>query len=334
MRPIRLVVWNVEWFDGLFRDDGTPDRAGPGEPGGASNARRLDAVAHVLRWLDADAVLVVEAPDEGRRRSTRRALEGFAAAAGLRATRTIIGFPSPTHQELALMHDPAVVEARHAPGEAPDAPRFDGTIDLGREDGLDALGWSKPPLELALRVRGVALHLVGVHAKSKSLRGATGAEARRVADLNRRKQQGQCLWLRRRIDARLAEATPLVVAGDLNDGPGLDRAERASGRSSVEIVLGRGAGRLVDPHAVAPRTGRGPTTARFRNAATGGWRHALLDYAMVSAALAPLARWRILHPEDDAEAAADPTLRASLLAASDHFPVVLDLALPPPTSGT
>ena len=153
--------------------------------------------------------------------------------------------------------------------------------------------------------------------------------ALRGAIRNRRKQLAQCAWLRRRVDDRLAGGGgALVVAGDFNDGPGLDRFERMFGRSGVEVVLGSGAGALHDPHAVAPRMGAAmPTTARFWDIANERWLNALLDFAMVSADLAPVARWRILHPFDDPEAADDPALRAALLDASDHFPVVLDLDL-------
>ena len=53
---------------------------------------------------------------------------------------------------------------------------------------------------------------------------------------------------------------------------------------------------------------------------------ALLDYAMVSPDLmAARPAWRIWHPEEDARLAADRPLAAALMAASDHFPVTLDL---------
>ena len=282
-----------------------------------SRRRQADALAHVLRAVDADAVLVVEAPDDGPRSSAVAALEGFAAWAGLRTARAAIGFPNHTRQEIALLFDPARVTAAHAPGATPDAPRFDGD--------RAGLRWSKPPLELDLATPAGPLHLIGVHAKSKGTPGLAGAEARRAAVENRRKQLAQCAWLAARATARLARG-PLVVAGDFNDGPGLDRYEALFGRSGVELVLGAG---LHDPHAVAPRMGAAtPTTARFWDVANARWLEALLDFAMVSPDLAPRAAWRILHPFDDPAAAADPALQAALLDASDHFPVVLDLAAP------
>jgi hypothetical protein len=49
---------------------------------------------------------------------------------------------------------------------------------------------------------------------------------------------------------------------------------------------------------------------------------------MISPGLMGLSpRWRIWHPFDDAACFADTALREALLAASDHFPVTLDIAL-------
>tara|TARA_Y100000815_G_scaffold145446_1_gene131692 strand:+ start:318 stop:479 length:162 start_codon:yes stop_codon:yes gene_type:complete len=51
-----------------------------------------------------------------------------------------------------------------------------------------------------------------------------------------------------------------------------------------------------------------------------------LDYIMVSPQIrARDARWRIWHPMDDPTCWQNVALRDALLAASDHFPVTLDL---------
>lgn len=232
------------------------------------------------------------------------------------------------------MWDPSRVTPAHAPGEADDAPRFDRVFGFDLDDDLRAetLTWSKPPLELDLSTPAGPIHLIGVHAKSKAAHGATdAADALRLSILNRRKQLAQCIWLRRRVDARLAEGRSLIVAGDFNDGPGLDRFETLFGRSGVELVLGDGVGRLVEPHAVPPRLGAAiPSTARFWDNGARRYMNALLDFAMVSADLGPRASWRIVHPFDDPEAARDATLRQALLDASDHFPVMLEIAAPAP----
>ncbi len=334
MSGFRFATWNVEWFDRLFADDGRPDRSGElSARYEVTKARQIDAIATVMRAVDADAMLVIEAPDDSPGRSTRVALETFAQEAGLRTTRAVIGFGNDTRQEIALLYDPARVTARHAPGASDAAPRFDRLFahDLDSDLRAEKLVWSKPPLELDLETPAGPLHLIGVHAKSKAAHGATDArDELRIGILNRREQLAQCIWLRARVDERLAEGRSLLVAGDFNDGPGLDRFETLFGRSGVEIVLGDGATALIDPHAVPPRIGAAmPATARFWDNANKRFLNALLDFAMVSADVRDRAAWRILHPFDDPKVGADPVLRGALLDASDHFPVVLDLAARP-----
>lgn len=332
---MRIATYNVEWFASLFddqdqlvMDDSWSSRRD------VTKAQQAAAIAHVLREINADAILVVEAPDQNGTRSTVAALEGFAAQFGLRTSEAIIGFSNDTQQEIALLFDPKAISARHSPKSSPTAPRFDQEfgIDLDVDDGADVVRFSKPPLELAVTTKaGFEFHLIGAHLKSKAPHGAKNRdEAIKISIANRRKQLAQAIWLRRRICEHLAAGTPLMVLGDLNDGPGLDEYEDLFGRSSVEIVLGEGTDqRLYDPHArqaLAQRLGAQPTTSRFYLRHEGRYLQALLDYIMVSADLmARSAKWRIWHPFDDRACWADPVLREALLDASDHFPVTLDI---------
>lgn len=344
---MRIATYNVEWMNALFDDDGEPLADGKWSARfNVTRAAQLEALGIVFSALDADAVVIVEAPDTNRRRSTVRALERFAAVFELRQRRALIGFSNHTEQEIALLYDPDVLTAEHAPlGEfagkkgAGDSPRFDGSfqIDLDIDATLDVVQFSKPPLELALRTAdGFAFRMIGVHIKSKAPHGArTDAEIMRRAIANRRKQLAQCIWLRQRVDEHLAAGDPLVVLGDFNDGPGLDEYEELFGRSGVEIVLGHGRPtpeQLFDPHArltLARRTAARPATARFFNDAQKRYVSALLDYVMVSPDLRRFApRWRIWHPFDDVSIYKIPELREALLDASDHFPVTVELDLP------
>lgn len=345
---LRLATYNVEWFNTLFDDDGTPqdDRAPSGRHG-IDRATQLAALCTVFAALDADGIMVIEAPDTGSRRSTVTALERFAARAGLRARRAIIGFPSETEQEIAFLYDPDRLTPRHDPRGLPapargshDAPRFDTAFryDLDADGVSEEIRFSKPPLELALETPNGPLRLIGVHAKSKAAHGHhSAAEFLRISIDNRRKQLAECIWLRARIDGHLAAGDSVIVMGDLNDGPGLDEYEKLFGRSGVEVVLGTTLPperRLTDPHAsleLAQRIGLAPSTARFFRPDSGQWLEALLDFIMVSPDLAapvtgPAPRWRIWHPLNDPAVMANPALSTALLAASDHFPVTLDLA--------
>jgi hypothetical protein len=343
-RPLRLATYNVEWFNALFDDQGRLlEDAEPSSRYKISRGQQLGALGIVFTALDADGVMVIEAPDTNGKRSTVKALERFARAYGLRTTKALIGYPSDTEQEIAFLYDPDRLAPRHDPQGLPapslgsdQAPRFDTTFryDLDTDMLSETVRFSKPPLELAVTLPGGrVLRLIGVHAKSKNPHGAAGREAQvRIAIENRRKQLAQCLWLRQRVEAHLDAGDSLVVLGDFNDGPGLDEFEKLFGHSGVEIVLGTGpdpARRLSDPHAamgLQSRVAAQPTTARFYLAPQKRYFEALLDFIMVSPDLAARAPdWRIWHPFNDPAVAAIPDLREALLQASDHFPVTIDM---------
>jgi len=342
---MRIATYNIEWFNNLFDDDGQilEDGGWSGRQD-VTRAEQLTALGIVFSALDADAVMIVEAPDDNRRRDTVRALENFTHAYGLRARKALLGFRNDTQQEIALLYNPDVLRAVHDPvgretGKkgARGAPRFDSVFrwDVDVDDAPELITFSKPPLEARLEVieTGKHLRMIGVHIKSKAPHGAgSEKEIMRVAIENRRKQLAQCIWLRGRVESHLEAGEPVIVLGDFNDGPGLDEYEKLFGRSGVEIVLGEsGATKLYDPHArlaLSRRVGAMPVTSRFFIQAENKYLQALLDYIMVSPDLKRKdPHWRIWHPFDDPACYRTPELREALLTASDHFPVSIDIDL-------
>ena len=332
---MRIATYNVEWFNNLFDDAGRliDDGSWSGR-WDVTRAQQISGLGVVFAALDADAVMIIEAPDTSDGRNARVALSSFADRFGLRARAVITGFTNDTQQEIALLYDPDVVQAIHDPKGDEDVPSFDTQfeMDVDVDAHPDPIRWSKPPLEVAMTTPSGPLRLIGVHAKSKAPHGArNGAEATRIAIQNRRKQLAQCIWLRKRVTQHLDAGEDLIVLGDFNDGPGLDEYEKLFGRSGVEIVLGEGdAIRLFDPHArmaLGRRVGAMPTTARFKRKGQP-YLQALLDYVMVSPGLrAKDPKWQIWHPFDHPGCYDNETLREALLLASDHFPVVLDIEL-------
>ncbi len=357
-RPLRIAAYNVEWFANLFDTD---DRLISDESWSArwnvTRRRQAEAVAHVIKAVDADLIQIVEGPNDGGGQSAVRALEGFAAAFGLRQRKALIGFPNDTRQELVLLYDPGRAAASHDPRgarfDAPAsdqppvppatlsqhrAPRFDGVLPLDFDaDGIiDFHQFSKPPLETRVEVAGAVLRLIGVHAKSKAVRDAKDADDEtRIQIANRRKQLAQCEWIRRRVEEHLARAEDVIVLGDFNDGPGIDRYERMFGRSGVEVVMGDVSAPddlLRNPFLKArlhPEFGWSPSTCRFYDREKKSYVNALLDFVMLSAPLAQrtAATWRIWHPFDDKACFRDEVLKQALLDGSDHFPVSVDLKL-------
>jgi hypothetical protein len=332
---VRIATYNVEWFNSLFSDDGKLiDDGSWSSRWNVTKAQQTAGLGTVFAALDADAVMIIEAPDTSPHRNTMIALEEFAAHFGLRTREAITGFTNDTQQEIALLYDPEVMTAAHDPRSDDNAPSFETKLqmDVDLDAHPDPIRWSKPPLEVAITTASGPLRLIGVHAKSKNPHGAgDDAEATRISIQNRRKQLAQCIWLRRRVTQHLEAGEDLIVLGDFNDGPGLDEYEKLFGRSGIEIVLGEGgATRLFDPHAkmaLGRRVGAMPATARFKRKGEP-YLQALLDYIMVSPGLAakqPV--WQIWHPFDHPACYEDIALREALLMASDHFPVVLDIDL-------
>ncbi|MBT8460434.1 MAG: endonuclease [Boseongicola sp.] len=326
---MRIATYNIEWFSNLFNDAGRLlDDSNWSGRYDIKRFQQIEALGIVFNALDADAVMIVEAPDSHRKRDGVGALDTFAETMGLRASRAVMGFVNDTQQEIAFLFDPDVMTVLHDPQGK---PRFDQNykIDLDVDAAPEKVRWSKPPLELAVETRtGSKLRMIGVHAKSKAPHGARSkTEAMRIAIENRRKQLAQCIWLRERVDDHLDAGDALVVMGDFNDGPGLDEYEKLFGRSGVEIVLGgEGDIPLFDPHAAKRPKGPQPASARFWLADQKRWMETLLDYVMVSPVLVPKAsNWRIWHPVDDARIAKAPELAQALLVASDHFPVSVEL---------
>jgi len=333
---VKIATYNVEWFSNLFDDEGTlynDDRwSGRWD---VTRAQQTGALGAVFQALDADGVMIIEAPDSHANRDGVAALEGFAARFGIRARKAIIGYINETQQEIIFLYDPDVLSVHHDPRED-GAPRFDQAIkmDIDVDAQLDSVKWSKPPLEIEVtHTSGAVFRLIGVHAKSKAPHGARNdAQAMRISIANRRKQLAQCIWLRRRVEAHLEAGDNMIVLGDFNDGPGLDEYEKLFGRSGVEIVLGEGDGeQLFDPHArfaLSQRIGAMPVTARFTVGKDRHFMSALLDYIMVSQGVRAMnPTWSIMHPFDDPECFANKNLCSALLLASDHFPVVIDIPL-------
>ena len=113
---MRIATYNVEWFANLFDDAGRllDDQDWSGRQD-VTRSQQIAALTHVFRALDADAVLVIEAPDSSRHRDGTVALETFAAHAGIRARKALIGFVNDTQQEIILLYDPDTMQARHDP---------------------------------------------------------------------------------------------------------------------------------------------------------------------------------------------------------------------------
>ncbi len=327
----RICTYNIAHFDRLFDNDNAPRLQG--EAG-----QRLEALKRIFETLDADLIGIVEAPNTATRgqRSTVACLENFATWAGLRQRKALIGFPSRGFQELALLYDPDRLRARHTPGGRSNSkknPRFDGEIHIDTDyDGIkEAYTFYRPPLEARIDYgEDQHFYLILVHAKSKGIFKATDMiHWQRESERNRRKLYAECSWIRRRVDEWMKKERPVVVMGDMNDGPGMDFYEYQFGRSAVEILMGD----LFRPEAILrnplgrPRWRDGgwlPYSARFRDRFTGSNINVLIDHILCCRRI-PLAGERPLILWNPHEEPLARPLRPALTRASDHFPLTLDI---------
>ena len=328
----RLMSYNIEWFDDCFDSDNAPKTD-------ADSQSQLDGVASVLSATEPDLIGITEGPNTTTttgNRSTVAALEGFAAAKGLRQRKAMMGFPSGGRQEIALLYDPDLFTVTHAPGGRAGAkknPPFDAAFEMDSDgDGIRELyKHYRPPLEAKVeRVDGGApFYVIVVHAKSKGIFNAMDRlHFDRTSERNRRKLYAECMSIRTRVDEWLSDDRPVIVMGDINDGPGFDYYESRFGRSAVELVMGD----LFDPdgvlrnHLGRPKWGNygwEPSSARFTDTYTGDRVNALIDHILISRHFTVSgAGQQVWNPyQNDA---ARPH-KSALHDASDHFPITVDI---------
>lgn len=331
---LRLCSYNVEHFDGLFRQDNTIQTDNDSQT-------RLNAIRDVLQTIDADIVGVVEAPNTTANgtQSTVTKLENFAAFAQIRVSRTITGLISSGRQELAIMFDPNRVTVQHRPGgrrNSASNPRFDERFEVDTDDDRirEVYAHYRPPLEALVQVgnNGPQFRLMVVHAKSKGIFDSVDlVHWERENERNRRKLFAEATSIRQRVDEWADAGERVVVMGDVNDGPGMDHYEERFGRSAVEIIMGSiwEPAKVLVSHAGRPEYGRygwEPASARFRDRFTEDLINVLIDHVLATQDL-PVdlvagAGHKVWNPYQDDDAR---QMRDALRTASDHFPVTLDL---------
>ncbi len=331
---ITICSYNIEWFDELFTGTNKMKQR-------ADEVQRFEAIRDVLATIDADLIGLTEAPNTTTttgQKSTVACLQAFAAWAGLRTKKALIGFPSAGRQELAFLFDPDKLSLTHVPGgksgsktNPPLNEQF--FIDTDEDDIKEVYKLYRPPLEARIKVKGTTktYHAMVVHTKSKGIFNAVDMlHWQRENTKNRRKLYGECTRIRQRIDEWLDKGHHVIVMGDINDGPGMDAFEFQFARSAVEILMGD----LFDPDRVLrnysgrPKWGRfgwEPSSARFKDRMTEDWINVLIDHILVSSGVRSSGQspHKIWNPFRLAEA---KPLKQELLAASDHFPVTLRIA--------
>jgi hypothetical protein len=338
---LRVAVYNVEWMKDLFRD-GVPKLPTDGGDDG-EDGERSAAIAEVVQAMDPDILLVVEGPDTlaDQSKTASGQLEAWRDAFGLDpAYRGVHGIPSGGTQELCALYRSDRVLLEHDPEMRARRDPFDRPFLVDTLDSLikEQYKHYRPPLELSVRDPAApdveVARIILAHAKSKGIFDLVDlARFEQLSGRNRKKLIAECYSIRQRCNQYLDEEPDrhVIVAGDINDGFGMDYYEARFARSAVEVLLGdvwepEKILRHVLPRPKLNKYGWNPSSSRFRDRITGDNFNVLIDHLLVSrgVSVGEALVWNpyLRDAPDEVKA-----LRRRLLDASDHFPVSAVLTL-------
>ena len=288
-------------------------------------------------------LLIVEGPDtlKDESKTASQQLEAWRDAFGLNGAYTgVHGIPSGGQQELCALFRSDNVVLTHDPEKNQTRNPFDQEFLVDTVESLikEQYKHYRPPLELSLAAAGAPgtelARVIVAHTKSKGIFDMVdAARFEQLSNRNRKKLIAECYSIRERCD-QYFKADPnrhVIVAGDINDGFGLDYYELRLARSAVEVLLGDvwNPERILKQVLPRPRLGKygwRPSSSRYRDRITGDTFNVLIDHMLVSqgVGVADAMVWNPFDPDAPANVKA---LKPALKDASDHFPVSATLTL-------
>jgi predicted extracellular nuclease len=337
---LHIAVYNVEWMMRLFDTQGNLKTD-------SESLQRAEQLATVVRTIDADIIGIVEGPDTtvSGTKSAAAQLELWASHFGLdNSYRGVQGFPSSGRQELCALYKSTIVELSHKPTLDQNKHPFNQPFVADTNEALvkELYEHYRPPLELS--VKSVAngeevARMIVAHSKSKGIFDRVDfARYEQLSERNRKKLMAECMSIRERCDQWLdsdAERA-VIVMGDINDGFGKDYYEQRFSRSAVEILLGDvwyPDKILRSVIAEKPKLGKygwTPSTSRYTDTMTNHKLNVLIDHILVSQQVQVLDTtvWNpYLDHKPQAKVDQVNAIKTALKAASDHFPVSVEVEL-------
>lgn len=340
---LRFAVYNMEWMRRLFDSDGNPKQVGQGSDQDKKDANRSVQLATVVKAIDPDILCIVEGPDTLKSgiKTASKQLEAWRDLHGLDPNyKGIHGIPSAGQQELCALYRKNKVRVVHAPETNVKRHPFDEPFLVDTDDSLikEQYKHYRPPLELSIRKSTDTNTEIGriivVHTKSKGIFDSVDmARFEQLSERNRMKLFAECFSVRERCDQWL-DKNPnlkLIVAGDINDGFGLDYYEQRFRRSAVEILLGTVWSpekilRHVLPKPKLGRYGWTPSSSRYQDRLTEDMFDVLIDHVLVSQSV-KFESTLVWNPFPKTAPDTVKALKDELKGASDHFPVSVDITL-------
>ncbi len=251
MTTIKFMEWNVEWMNDLFvAGSGAaayrPDTEHPYHANSKVTVkqRRTD-LSGVINEFAPEVVVVLEGP------SSRDELQLFFNSDVQGKWQVHLQPGSSQSIGIAVRTDTGKFAAQpftvfDTTKGKPDGKAFDDFLYDTDGDKVDEMySFERRPAYIELNLTGgKKFRVMGLHLKSKGIFDSLEwSRWWKVSEGNRRKIMAQAQrvhdeFVRPYLMNAATKDVPLIVCGDINDGPGLDEAERKLFGSGVEALLG------------------------------------------------------------------------------------------------
>ncbi len=246
MTAIRFMSWNMEWMNDLFAT-GVPAAFRPDahKPQHASDgvtvAARKQALRGAIGELAPDVLVVIEGPSDPAE------LQLFFDDWQPGAWKTHLQKTSGSQQNvgIAVKFGPQFDADPLTPFDTAQERAFDDfTVDIDDDGVEERYRFERRPVHVQVNLAGgKSFRVLGLHLKSKGIFSAyEWSKWWQVADGNRRKILAQTAHIRDEfiepfLTGATTKATPLLVCGDINDGPGMDASEKRLLGSGIERLM-------------------------------------------------------------------------------------------------
>lgn len=268
MAEIKFAVWNMEWLNNLFTggsngapsvfkdDDDFADRDKK-----VTIAKRKADIALGLAHIDADLMVIVEGPNKTE--ELQLLFDELALGEWqcfIQSSKSINGpgrtdmWSSSQCVGIAVRLDGNKFDAQTPMRIFDSMDENNGAIfeasepfwmDIGTDKIPEWFRFERRPAYAEIKLAdGEIFRVVGLHLKSKGIFSAhEWSRWWAMADANRERLLAQCRQFRMEfLDGYLRDdATkdiPLIVCGDINDGPGFDTSEMKLKASGIETLMG------------------------------------------------------------------------------------------------
>ncbi|MEA3334721.1 MAG: hypothetical protein U9R25_02355 [Chloroflexota bacterium] len=248
MAPQKLVVWNMQWMNDLFGPNNLPPAFRPDDEkpihfAGTTIRERRNNLAGVIDDLAPDLMVIVEGPN----RTGELQLFFDTDIKGEWLTQVQYSKGQSQNIGLAVRIDQGKFDDK--PFRYFDTNNLDAfdpfTVDTDDDEISENYHFDRRPLYVEIRPKeGRKFRILGLHLKSKGIfKAYEWSKWWSMSDANRRKILAQATQLRLEfLDPYLTSTrtgkTPIIVCGDINDGPGLDASEKRLYGSAVERLMG------------------------------------------------------------------------------------------------